>query len=294
VSPARAAAVPMSDRTASAGDLPPLLEVRDVSMRFGGLMALDGISLSVPASSVIGLIGPNGAGKSTLFGVCSGILRPTRGSVYMDGTDVTRASSQVRARRGLGRTFQRPEIFYTMTVREHLELAYRARYQPRRVLSDMVMVPSRWRHNADEDARVDRLLDSLGLRSVEHRRAATLPLGMQRYLEVGRALAYGPRLLLLDEPSSGLDVAETEQLGEVLRTAVANEGVSLLLVEHDLSLVLGLSQHVFVLEFGSLIAQGTPAEIRRSPDVQAAYLGSESVPEEPRAGASPGPQAPGT
>lgn len=261
--------------TTEAGAAAPALEVREVVVHFGGVVALDKVSLAVPTGSIVGLIGPNGAGKSTLFSVCSGLRRPTSGRVLMAGVDVTGASPQARSRRGLARTFQRPEIFFTMTVREHLEFAYRARVAPRRMLTDLLLFPSRWRRDPNETARVDELLDALSLDAVQHRRAATLPLGQQRCLEVGRALAGNPSLLLLDEPSSGLDVNETEQLGQVLRSSVEREGIALLLVEHDLDLVLGLSEHVFVIDFGVRIFDGTPAETRSSAVVQAAYLGKE-------------------
>lgn len=265
-----------SDRTAQA-DTPPLLAARDIIVRFGGLVALNGVSLDVPPRSFVGLVGPNGAGKSTLFAVLSGLTRPTAGHVLLDGTDVTAATAQARARLGLARTFQHPEIFFTLTVREHLVLAYRARHARRRVLTDMLLAPSRWRHDPAEDNRVNGLLERLGLRAVENRRAAVLPLGLVRRLEVARALAAEPRVLMLDEPSSGLDIRETRQLADALRTAVDAEGVAVLMVEHDLDLVLGLSQQVYVLDFGELIARGLPAEIRRSSAVHAAYLGTEEV-----------------
>lgn len=267
-----AAETAISPRDASSA---PLLAAREVVVRYGGLVAVDGVSLEVPSRSVVGLVGPNGAGKSTLFAVLSGLLRPQAGTVLFAGADVTRTTAQARARRGLARTFQHPEIFFTMTVREHLLLAYRARHARRRVLTDALLAPSRWRCDAAEDERVEGLLDRLGLRAAEHRRVATLPLGLLRRLEVARALAAEPRLLLLDEPSSGLDVRETAELREVLDAAVKAEGLSLLMVEHDLDLVLGLSERVYVLDFGKLIADGTPAEIRRSRAVQDAYLGTD-------------------
>ncbi len=261
--------------TASPAITAPALEVRDIVVRFGGVIAVNDVSLRVPHGVITGLIGPNGAGKSTLFSVCSGLRRPSSGQVLMDGIDLTKASPQARARRGLARTFQRPEIFFTMTVREHLQFAYRARTAPYRVLTDLLPFRTGGRNDVAETHRVDELLDALNLGAVQHRRAATLPLGVQRCLEVGRALAGAPKLLLLDEPSSGLDVSETHQLGEVLQASVTREGIALLLVEHDLDLVLGLSEHVYVIDFGQLIFEGTPAETRRSPSVQAAYLGKE-------------------
>jgi ABC-type branched-subunit amino acid transport system ATPase component len=256
----------------------PLLAAYDITMRFGGLLALDRVSIDVPPRSFAGLVGPNGAGKSTLFAVLSGLLRPDAGRVLFDGTDITRETAQARALRGLGRTFQHPEVFFTLTVREHLVLAYRARHSRRRVLTDMLLAPSRWRRDPAEDARVDALVDSLGLGPAAHRRAAGLPLGLMRRLEVARALAGEPRLLMLDEPSSGLDIRETEQLADALRAAAEAEGLAVLMVEHDLDLVLGLSQHMFVLDFGKLIADGTPDQVRRSSVVQAAYLGTDDDP----------------
>jgi ABC-type branched-subunit amino acid transport system ATPase component len=258
---------------ASAPSGPFALEVRDIEMRFGGVIAVNGVSLAVPSHAIVGLIGPNGAGKSTLFDVCSGLRRPNSGSVLMDGVDVTNEPPRLRAHRGLGRTFQRTEIFYTMTVRDHLALAYRCRSSRGRVVTDMLLAPSRWRTHSDEDRRVDELLASLGLEEVQHRAAISLPLGLRRSLEVGRALACEPTILLLDEPSSGLNIGETQHLGAALRAAAASEGVALLLVEHDLDLVLGLAQEVYVLDFGTLIFHGTPAEVRKAPSVQSAYLG---------------------
>jgi branched-chain amino acid transport system ATP-binding protein len=267
-----------------------LLAAHDITVRFGGLLALDQVSIDVPPRSFAGLVGPNGAGKSTLFAVLSGLLRPEAGRVLFDGADLTHHTAQARARRGLGRTFQHPEVFFTLTVREHLVLAYRARHSRRRVVTDMLLAPSRWRRDPSEDARVNALVDILGLGAVQHRRATGLPLGLMRRLEVARALAGEPRLLMLDEPSSGLDILETQQLGDALRAAVEAEGLAVLMVEHDLDLVLGLSQHVYVLDFGRLIADGTPDQVRRSSVVQAAYLGTD---DNPGRGDDPGPGAEG-
>jgi len=248
-----------------------VLEARGVTVRFGGLTALADVSLSVPARSIVGLVGPNGAGKTTLFGVLSGILAPTAGTVVFHERDVTGAPPQERARLGLARTFQRTELFADLTVREHLVLGYRARYARPRLWADLLgrSVGDR----TAENARVDGLLATLGLAPVADRPARTLPLGTGRLVEVGRALATDPSVILLDEPSSGLDVHETEQLADTLRRARAEHGVALVLVEHDLDLVLGLSDVVNVLDFGIMIATGTPAEVRADPRVRAAYIG---------------------
>jgi len=250
-----------------------VLEARDVTVRFGGLLALNAVSVEVPPATIVGLVGPNGAGKTTLFGVVSGLLRPNEGDVYLDGHRITRAAPSKRARLGLARTFQQLELFLELTVREHIVLGYRVRAQRQRLWSDLVTAGSLHPTTDGEQRRVQQLIDLLGLQSVANTPASALPLGTARRVEVARALATGPRIVLLDEPSSGLDAAETAQLADALRTVVEEERVSLLLVEHDVAMVLGLSSQVAVLDFGVRIAYGTPDEIRRDATVRAAYLG---------------------
>ncbi len=254
---------------------PPVLEAREVSMRFGGLAALDRVSLSVPRASLIGLVGPNGAGKSTLFGVCSGLLRPTAGTVLVSARDVTASSPQVRARRGLARTFQQPEMFTSLTVRDHLTLAYRTRHARSRLWTDMFTGASLRKPGSEEADRIQSLIELLSLGSVAESVVEVLPLGTTRLVEVGRALASGPTVVLLDEPLSGLDVNEAGRLADALERTVFDEGISLLLVEHDVASVLRLCSNIFVLDFGQLIAQGTPDDVRNDPAVRAAYLGDD-------------------
>ena len=251
----------------------PVLEARDVVVRFGGLTALDRVSVAVPPADIVGLVGPNGAGKTTLFGVLSGLLRPDEGDVLMAGQPVTRATPVTRARLGLARTFQQLELFLGLTVRQHVVLGIRVRAERRRLWSDLVTAGALRPERAEERARVDHLLDLLGLQEVADAPASTLPLGIARRVEVARALATSPRVVLLDEPSSGLDAAESARIADAFRTVVDEERVSLLLVEHDVALVLGLSSRVSVLDFGVCIAEGTPDEIRADPAVRAAYLG---------------------
>jgi ABC-type branched-subunit amino acid transport system ATPase component len=251
----------------------PAFEARDVAVRFGGVTALDGVSISVPPGSLVGLVGPNGAGKTTLFSVCSGLLRPNAGRVYIGGVDVTDASPQDRARRGLARTFQQPELFMGLTVREHLVLAYRARHRRARLWKDMVTPGSFRKPEPAETERVRYLLELLSLADVADVPVDVLPLGTTRLVEVGRALATSPSLVLLDEPSAGLDQWESERLAQALRRTVEDEHLSMLLVEHDVAMVLGLSSYVFVLDFGELLAEGPPEQIRSDPRVKAAYLG---------------------
>jgi ABC-type branched-subunit amino acid transport system ATPase component len=253
------------------------LAATGVTVRYGGLVALSDVSIDVPAGTIVGLVGPNGAGKSTLFGVISGLLRPATGQVFIAGKDVTATSAQSRARLGLARTFQHPELFLGLTVRDHLVLGHRVRYERRRFWSDLVNVRSLFPPTKEETEQVDTLLELLGIAHLAKTQVSVLPLGLARLVEVGRALATHPSVVLLDEPLSGLDLHSTQNLTAVFRRVVANseEGLSLVMVEHDVASVLALSSKIFVLDFGQLIAQGTPDEIRANPAVRAAYLGDE-------------------
>ena len=250
-----------------------VLAARSVTVRFGGLVALDDVGVEVPTGTIVGLVGPNGAGKTTLFGVLSGLLRPAKGTVELLGRDVTEMSPQARARMGMARTFQHLELFHDLTVRQHVVLAYRVRHEYKRLWRDLFDLAGFRRPPREEDERVDALVALLGLQSVADVPVAALPLGTTRRVEVARALAAGSAVLLLDEPSSGLDPRETDQLSQVLETIVRTEGVGVLLVEHDVGMVLRLSSMVTVLDFGRCIAVGTPDEIRVNEQVRAAYLG---------------------
>ena len=256
------------------------LVAKEVSVRFGGIAALSGVSLEVERGSIVGLVGPNGAGKSTLLAVLSGLQRPNAGTVWLRGEDVTGASVRSRAAKGLARTFQQPELFMGLTVREHLVVAYRARVAPHRLWRDMLDPRSLLPASSVENQRVDGLLELLRLTRVAKAPVAALPLGVVRLVEVGRALASDPQVLLLDEPLSGLDMSASENLLGVIRMIVSESEnrLSLVIVEHDVAAVLALSDSVVVLDFGQRIAVGSPQEIRDDPQVRAAYLGdSEAV-----------------
>jgi ABC-type branched-subunit amino acid transport system ATPase component len=254
-----------------------LLSARGVSVRFGGLQALADVSVDVPPGAIVGLVGPNGAGKSTLFGVLCGLQKPAAGRVWLFGKEVTSASPQARARLGLARTFQHPELFHGLTVREHLILAYRVRRARSRLWKDAFTLASLRRPDQAESDRVDSLIERLSLEEVAHQLVDGLPLGTSRLIEVGRALATSPPIVLLDEPLSGLDVDEASRLASVLEDIVKNEGVSLLLVEHDVGMVLRLASRIYVLDFGQLIASGTPDEVRNNSRVREAYLGDADI-----------------
>jgi len=251
----------------------PLLAAERVTVRFGGIVALDGVDLVVPEASIVGLVGPNGAGKTTLFAVLSGLRHPRRGRVRLAGIDVTTASPQRRARLGLARTFQRLELFTELTVREHLVVARRVREgRDHALLRDLAGLGRRPSPGEADD--VDGLLDLLGLREVASRPVSMIPLGTGRIVELARALATEPRVVLLDEPTSGLDAHETRRVGAALRAARSERGEAFVLVEHDVELVLELCDDVTVLDFGRVIAHGPPASIRADAAVQAAYLGT--------------------
>ena len=269
----------MTPIVADHAEATPSLAATGVTLRFGGLSALSEVSLAVPARSIVGLVGPNGAGKTTMLGVLSGLLRPNGGRVWLRGEDVTDASPQTRARRGLARTFQQPELFMGLTVREHLVLAHRVRAARSRLWRDMVDSRSSVATSRAENERVDQLLELLRLTRVAKAPVAAMPLGLSRLVEVGRALASDPHLLLLDEPLSGLDIKASENLLSVFRRVVEQDarGLSLVVVEHDVAAVLALSSKVFVLDFGECIAAGTPEEIRNDPAVRAAYLGDDEA-----------------
>ena len=237
-----------------------LLDVARVTVRFGGITAVNEASFGAEGGTITGLIGPNGAGKTTLFNVITGLQPPTSGRVRFKGKDVTRASVNHRARMGMGRTFQRLEAFGSLTVRENVQVAREIHCGPRSWL------------RARKDPRIDELIDTVGLARYADQRADSVPTGVARLLEIARALAIEPRLLLLDEPSSGLDEAETEELGRLLQRLAAT-GCAVLMVEHDMDLVMGVCDLIYVLEFGTVIATGTAAEIRADRQVQAAYLG---------------------
>ncbi|HEY2215260.1 MAG TPA: ABC transporter ATP-binding protein [Acidimicrobiales bacterium] len=256
-------------------DSAPALAATGVTVRYGGLTALSNVSVQVPTGTVVGLVGPNGAGKSTLLGVLSGLVQPNDGDVWIRGQEVTNASARSRAKLGLARTFQQPELFLGLTVREHLVVAHRARVSPNRMWRDMFDPRSLLTPSKVENERVDGLLEQLTLTRVAKAPVAALPLGILRLVEMGRALAADPRVLLLDEPLSGLDMKASQHLLSLFRTIVDNAAspISLLIVEHDVAAVLALSDSVVVLDFGECIATGTPEEIRNDPKVRSAYLG---------------------
>ena len=243
----------------------PILSTQDVVVRFGVLQAVSRASIDVVEGRVTGLIGPNGAGKTTCFNVITGLQEATSGKVFFEGKDITRKSPFKRARMGIARTFQKLEVFGSLSARENILVAAEQR--------------KTWDRSGFDPKNVcDEILRKVGLTDVSEFMVGTLPTGTARLVELARALALNPRVLLLDEPSSGLNEDETEEMASLLRTFV-DEGLAVLLVEHDMSFVMGTCEYINVLDFGTIIATGTPAEIQANPVVQAAYLGTETVEE---------------
>jgi sulfate-transporting ATPase len=262
--------------TADGEIAPAALDVAGVSVRFGAVPALTDVSLRIEPGELVGIIGPNGAGKTTLFNVCSGFQAPVAGRVVLDGLDITRLGASDRVNAGLARTFQTPRLVASMSVFENLLVAAHPRLRhglPAEILGFSYAL----RDEAAERERVRRLLAVLGLSDLAERAAGDLPSGLLKVLEVARALVEEPRVLLLDEPSAGLDPSETRWLGDLVRAVVGELGVSVALIEHDMSLVMGVSDFIYVLESGTVLVSGRPEEVRRDPRVIAAYLGAEEA-----------------
>jgi branched-chain amino acid transport system ATP-binding protein len=252
-----------------------MLRLRDISVRFGGIVALDGVSLDLNRGEILGLIGPNGAGKTTLFNCVSGVIGPERGSMFFEGRSLKYAPPHERARRGIARTFQNLQLWGSMTVQENLMVPMDALGR-RNTFSDALHLPfSAYAERASSE-RARAILHVLDLGRYASALAGDLPAGIQRRVEIARALAMKPRLLLLDEPAAGLDGPETSRLAELLHAVRERFHVSMLLVDHDMSLVMRVCDYVYVLDFGKVLAKGRPTAIRDNPKVIAAYLGEES------------------
>lgn len=250
----------------------PLLEVKDLGIDFGGLRALDDVYFSIDSNEIIGLIGPNGAGKTTVFNLLTGVYVPTKGAIRFEGQSIIGKKTYQINKAGIARTFQNIRLFRDMSVLDNIKLAMhnRMRYS---TLSGVLRLPPYWREERRAEEQAMELLRVFDMEDTAHQKATNLPYGRQRKLEILRALASGPKLLLLDEPAAGMNPTETHELMEIIRDIRDRFSVAIFLIEHDMSLVMGVCERLYVLDYGTIIASGTPDEIRRNERVIAAYLG---------------------
>lgn len=258
-----------------------LLEVDNIGITFGGLVAVDSVSFAVKAGEVFSIIGPNGAGKTTLFNLVTGIYRPGKGTVRLDGQEITALPPHVLVRRGMARTFQNLQIFFRMTALENVMVGYHLS-EKSNLVADLLGLPLAWRQNRITREAAHALLVRVGLGQADNTPAGSLPYGALKRLEIARALAASPKILFLDEPAAGCNAVETEAIDRLIGE-IADSGVAVVLIEHDMKLVMKISNHVLVLAQGKRLAEGTPAEVRNDPAVIAAYLGDHGSREADRA-----------
>ncbi|HXC38149.1 MAG TPA: ABC transporter ATP-binding protein [Burkholderiales bacterium] len=251
----------------------PMFAVKDLAIHFGGIKAVDGVSFEVEQGSIFTIIGPNGAGKTTIFNLVSRINNPTAGQIFLDGRDITRVPANRVARLGVARTFQNIELFDNASVLQNIMVG-RHIHIGTNLVSEMLRLPSVAREEMAARRRVEEIIEFLGLSTHRDSPVGGLSYGVRKMVELGRALACEPRLLLLDEPSSGLNVEETDNIGLWIRDVRDTLGITVLMVEHDMRLVSAVSDRVMALNYGRLLAIGTAAEVQRDPAVISAYLGN--------------------
>lgn len=254
-----------------------LLEVENLGIRFGGLQAVKDVSFQINEQEIVGLIGPNGAGKTTVFNLLTNVYKPTEGDIRVDGKSTVGLKQHATVDYGLARTFQNIRLFKSMSVLENIKVGFHHNGHYGMVTA-MFRLPRYWAEEAEYTRKAMELLETFGMAHTAELEAGNLPYGQQRKLEICRALATSPRLLLLDEPAAGMNPTETQELMDTIRLVQEHFKISVLLIEHDMKLVMGICERLIVLNYGEILATGLPEEVRRNPEVIAAYLGSEGDP----------------
>ena len=252
----------------------PILECRRIGIDFGGLSAVDEFTIAIGRTEICGIIGPNGAGKTTIFNLLTNVYRPTRGSILVNGVDTLGMTTDEVNRRGVARTFQNIRLFKDLTVEENVLLGLHNSMNYS-VASSMLRLPKYWKQEKEARERVRELLHIFHMENMTAQQAGSLPYGAQRRLEIVRSLATNPGILLLDEPAAGMNPSETAELMEIIRKIRDEFHIAIMLIEHDMKLVMGICEGIAVLNYGRIIAKGTPDEIRNNPVVIEAYLGKE-------------------